>query len=86
MLVIIVALAVGARKLEHDRLPTPDHEKKEHQHRSSYIHVATFWGLLYIYISISTSPYIYIYSPKQSGLGFSPGKRKAPGWMGGTRI
>ena len=36
---------VEARKLEHDRPPTQNQRKKEHQHKSSDIHVPTFWSL-----------------------------------------
>ena len=35
---------VEARTLEHEHPPTPNHGKKEHhQHKTSYIHVPTFW-------------------------------------------
>ena len=43
-------LKVESRKLEHDRPLIPNPTKKEHQHKSSYIHVATFWSLLYVYV------------------------------------
>ena len=38
--------AVEARKLEHARPPTRNLRKQESQHKSSYIHVPTFWSLL----------------------------------------
>ena len=34
---------VAATKLEHDHPPTLNQRKKEHQHKSSYLHVPTFW-------------------------------------------
>ena len=37
---------VEARKLEHDRPQTQNQRKKESQHKSSYVHVPTFWSLL----------------------------------------
>ena len=33
---------------EHDRPPTPNQNIKENQHKSSYIHVPSFWSLLYL--------------------------------------
>ena len=39
-------LTVEARKLEHDRPPSPNKNKKNNQHKSSDIHFPTFWSLL----------------------------------------
>ena len=36
--------AVEARKLEHDRPPTPTQRNKDDLHKSSYIHLPTFFG------------------------------------------
>ena len=33
--------------VEHDRPPTPNDKNEDNQHQSSYIHVFTFWSLLY---------------------------------------
>ena len=41
-------LTVEATKLEHDRPPTPNQRKKEHQHSSSYMQVPTFRSLLVV--------------------------------------
>ena len=43
-----------ARKLEHDRLPTPDQGKKENQHGACYTHAPTFRSLLYCTILYHT--------------------------------
>ena len=39
MILTMAEVTVQARELERDRPPTPNHDKKEHQHKSSYIHV-----------------------------------------------
>ena len=44
----ILMSTVEARKLEHDRPPTPKQRTKENQHKSSYIHVPSCWSLLYL--------------------------------------
>ena len=38
-------LTVEARKLAHGRPPTQNQRKKEHQHKSSYMHVVIFFGI-----------------------------------------
>ena len=49
-----------ARKLERDQPPTPNQRQKEDQLKSSYIHLPTFWSLLYIYIHIYLYPYPHL--------------------------
>ena len=41
-----IVLEIGARKLEQDRPLVPTPINKENQHKSSYIHVPSFWSLL----------------------------------------
>ena len=49
---------VEARKLEHNCPPTPKPKKEENQHKSSQIHIKTFWSLLpYHTIPYHTIPY-----------------------------
>ena len=64
---------VEAGMLEHGRPPTPNKRKKENQHNSPYVHVPTFWSLLYyipcaiyyilhsIYHTLYTMRYIQTY-------------------------